>query len=184
MAGKVRLGTKCPSSCGADVGWHISCTCSSGLAELAFFVSFFLLWCVYVCVPSLSLSLSIILSFLPFPLLFIILKRSPSPPQSTFSAGSLNTVHPHCAVACYNTCAHVKDPVVHVRVRWIRETLKTPNMHRRLGSATLSHLAFPGKGNPNFPWEKSHWDNTVVKSKKKKERKKSKSRTSSHGCPE
>ena len=35
-------------------------------------------------------------------------------------------------------------------------------MHRRLGSATLSQLAFPGERNPNFPWEKSHWDNTVV----------------------
>ena len=22
----------------------------------------------------------------------------------------------------------------------------------------------PGKSNPIFPWEKSHWDNTVVKS--------------------
>ena len=39
-------------------------------------------------------------------------------------------------------------------------------MPRRLGSATLSYLAFPGESNPNFPWEKSHWDNTVVKSKK------------------
>ena len=36
-------------------------------------------------------------------------------------------------------------------------------MHRRLGNATLSQLAFPGEGNPNFPWEKSHWDNTAVK---------------------
>ena len=25
-----------------------------------------------------------------------------------------------------NICAHVKDPVVHVRVRWIMETLKHP----------------------------------------------------------
>ena len=41
---------------------------------------------------------------------------------------------------------------------------KTLSMHRRLGSATLSQLAFPGEGNPNFLWEKSHWDNTVVKS--------------------
>ena len=40
-------------------------------------------------------------------------------------------------------------------------------MHPRLGSATLSQLAFPGEGNPNFPWEKSHWDNTVVEKKKK-----------------
>ena len=36
-----------------------------------------------------------------------------------------------------------------------------------LGSATLSQLAFPGESNPNFPWEKSQWDNTVVKKKKK-----------------
>ena len=45
------------------------------------------------------------------------------------------------------------------------ETLKHPAcMHRRLGSATLSQLAFPRESNPNFPWEKSHWDNTAVKS--------------------
>ena len=41
-------------------------------------------------------------------------------------------------------------------------------MHLRLGSATLSHLAFPGKGNLNFPWEKSHWENTVEKVKVKR----------------
>ena len=33
---------------------------------------------------------------------------------------------PPCAVACINICAHVRDPVVHVRVRWIMETLKHP----------------------------------------------------------
>ena len=32
-------------------------------------------------------------------------------------------------------------------------------MHRRLVSATV---AFSGESNPNFPWEKSHWGNTVV----------------------
>ena len=41
-------------------------------------------------------------------------------------------------------------------------------MHLKLGSVTLSQLAFPREGHPNFPWEKSHWDNTVVKSIKKK----------------
>ena len=41
---------------------------------------------------------------------------------------------------------------------------KTPSMHRRLGNATLLQVAFPGEDNLNFPWEKSHWDNTVVKS--------------------
>ena len=33
---------------------------------------------------------------------------------------------PPCAIACIYICAHVKDPVVHVRVRWIMETLKHP----------------------------------------------------------
>ena len=70
-----------------------------------------------------------------------------------------------CNRPCIYICPYVKDPVVYVRVRWIMETLKTPSLHRRLGSATLSQLAFPGEGNPNFPWEKSHWDNTVFKSK-------------------
>ena len=38
-------------------------------------------------------------------------------------------------------------------------------MHPRLVSATLSQLAFPWEDNPDSPWEKSHWDNTFVKSK-------------------
>ena len=42
---------------------------------------------------------------------------------------------------------------------------KTPSMQRRLGSATLSRLVFPRESNPNFPWEKFHWDNTVLKKK-------------------
>ena len=42
------------------------------------------------------------------------------------------------------------------------------SMYSRLGSATLSQLAFSGERNPNFPWEKSHWDNTAVKSNNKK----------------
>ena len=44
---------------------------------------------------------------------------------------------------------------------------KSTSVHCRLGSATLLLLAFPGESNPNFPQEKSHWDNTV-KSKNKK----------------
>ena len=43
---------------------------------------------------------------------------------------------------------------------------KTPSMHRRLGSATLSQLAFPRECNPNVPWEKSQWDDIAVKRKK------------------
>ena len=42
------------------------------------------------------------------------------------------------------------------------ENTETPSMHRKFDSATLSHLVFPGESNPNFPWEKSQWDNTVV----------------------
>ena len=39
---------------------------------------------------------------------------------------------------------------------------KTPSMHRRLGSATLSQQDFPGENNPNIPWEKSQWYKTVT----------------------
>ena len=42
---------------------------------------------------------------------------------------------------------------------------ETPSMHRRLGSATLSQLAFPGESNSKFPWEKPQWGNTVVTKK-------------------
>ena len=49
---------------------------------------------------------------------------------------------------------------------------KTPGMHCRLGSTTLLQLAFPREGNQNFPWEKSHWGNPVVKSNNKKREKK------------
>ena len=73
-----------------------------------------------------------------------------------------------CTIACIDICAHVRDPVVHVRVRWIMETLKHLSMHCRLGGATLSQLAFPGESKPSFSWEKSYWDDTVAKSKVKK----------------
>ena len=33
---------------------------------------------------------------------------------------------PPCAITCIYICAHVEDPVVHVRVRWITEALKHP----------------------------------------------------------
>ena len=33
---------------------------------------------------------------------------------------------PLCAIACMYICAQVKDPVVHVRIQWIMETLKHP----------------------------------------------------------
>ena len=34
------------------------------------------------------------------------------------------SVHHPCGIAYINICVHVKDPVVHVRARWIMETLK------------------------------------------------------------
>ena len=47
---------------------------------------------------------------------------------------------------------------------------ETPSMHSRLGSANLSQLAFPGESNPNFPWEKFHWDNKVETKKSRIQR--------------
>ena len=44
-------------------------------------------------------------------------------------------------------------------------------MHRRLGSATLSQLAFYWESNPDFSWEKSVWDFKILKKKKKKKKK-------------
>ena len=63
---------------------------------------------------------------------------------------------------CINTCAHVKAPVVHVRLRWIMETRKHP-AYTVGWVAQLSQLALPRESNLNFRWERSHWDSTVVK---------------------
>ena len=78
-------------------------------------------------------------------------------PESTFSAPFDGVCTPPCAITrIIYICAHVKDPVVNVRVWWIMETLsKTPSMQPRMGSSTLLQLAFPREDNPNFPWEKS-----------------------------
>ena len=43
-------------------------------------------------------------------------------PETTFSFGYGVRTPP----VCIYICAHVKDPVVHVRIRWIMETLKHP----------------------------------------------------------
>ena len=66
------------------------------------------------------------------------------------------------ATACNNICAHIKGPVVHVRFWWIVETLKHPACTVG-GSATLSQLASPEESNLINLWEKSQWDNAVVK---------------------
>ena len=70
---------------------------------------------------------------------------------------------PPCAIACINICAHDKHPVVHVKSSVDYGHTKTPSMHCRLGSTSLSQLVFPGVGNPNFPWKKFQWDDAVEK---------------------
>ena len=72
-------------------------------------------------------------------------------PEPTFSVDSLMCVRiPLCAITCINICVHITDPVVHVRVQWIMETLKHPACTVGLGSATLLLLAVPGDSNQNF----------------------------------
>ena len=88
-------------------------------------------------------------------------------PQGTFNADSLTYDRELlCAIACINSCAHVKDPVVCVRVRWIIETLITQHA-RRFGSATLSQLASPRGKQPEFPTGKNLRE-TIQSEKKKK----------------
>ena len=58
---------------------------------------------------------------------------------------------PPCAIAYINICAHVEAPVVHVKSSVEYGNTKIPSMHRRLGSANLSQLAFSGESNLNFP---------------------------------
>ena len=44
---------------------------------------------------------------------------------------------------------------------------RTPSMHCRLGSTTLSQLPSPWESDLNFPWQESWWENTPVHLKKK-----------------
>ena len=60
---------------------------------------------------------------------------------------------PPSAIACiYDICAHVKDPVVHVRVRWIMETVKHPACTVGWIARLCRSWLFPGEGSPNFSW--------------------------------
>ena len=81
-----------------------------------------------------------------------------------------------CVCVCVCACVYMHMSVTKLDVRHIRcifvyvidgcsECIVCfVNMHHRLGSVNLVQLAFPGEGNPNFPWEKSHLDSKVVKS--------------------
>ena len=74
---------------------------------------------------------------------------------------------PLCAVTCINTCAHLKDPGVHVRVWWIIETLKHPACI--IGwVARLSQLAFPEEKPPKFPMGEIPLGQYSCKEKKEK----------------
>ena len=92
------------------------------------------------------------------------------------------SVHPRVQSHAFSICAHVRDVVVHVRVRWIMETLKQTSVHPRLGSATLSQPAFPGESNPNFPQEKSPRNNTVNKTKQSKKEQQRKKTSELENC--
>ena len=72
---------------------------------------------------------------------------------------------PVCNNMYLHICAHVKDPVVHVWVRWIMEILKHPACTIGWAVRLCRSWLSLGKGNSNFPWERSHWDNTVIKKK-------------------
>ena len=54
-----------------------------------------------------------------------------------------------------NICAQVKDLVLHVMSSADYGNTKTPSTHRRLGSTTLSQLAFSRESNLNFQREPS-----------------------------
>ena len=60
---------------------------------------------------------------------------------------------PPCAIACINICTHVQDPVVHVRVRWIMETLKHPARTQGWAAQLCRSWLSPGKTQPEFPLE-------------------------------
>ena len=57
---------------------------------------------------------------------------------------------PTSAIACVYICAHVKDPVVHVRVRWIMETLKHPACIQGWVALLCRSWLPPGKANRIF----------------------------------
>ena len=93
-------------------------------------------------------------------------------PESTFGADSLTvSVHPPCAIVCTNIRVHVKDPVVHVRVRWMMETRKYPACTAGWIARLCRSWFSPGKeSSPTLLREKSQWDKAVVFSTSRKDR--------------
>ena len=62
-----------------------------------------------------------------------------------------HTTTPSCAIACICICAHLKDPVVHVRVRSITETLKKKQHAPQVGLCDSVAAGFPRGRQPEFP---------------------------------
>lgn len=66
--------------------------------------------------------------------------------------------------------AHVKDPVVHVSVRWTTETLKTKiktnkqqlQQNRKKTQHTLE-VGFSRESDPDFQWEEPQWEINLLK---------------------
>ena len=61
---------------------------------------------------------------LPTQIRFPVAARDFSPRVNFQCRLSFGVRTPPCTIACIYICTHVKDPVVHIRVRWIMETLK------------------------------------------------------------
>ena len=92
--------------------------------------------------------------------------------KGIFSKSQILVLTLSCAIACINICVHVKDPVVHVRFRWIMDTLKHPactvGWVARLRRSWLSRgKATPISHGKNTIWD---WHNTVVEGIKKKKK--------------
>ena len=68
-----------------------------------------------------------------------------------------------CAIACIYICAHVRDPVVHARVRWIIKILKHPEYTLGWVTRLCRSLLSPGKATRFSHGSNPKQDNTVVK---------------------
>ena len=58
---------------------------------------------------------------------------------------------PPCSIACIHICAHVKDPVVGVRVRWIKEILNNTQHVPCVGQRDSVAAGFPRGKQLEFP---------------------------------
>ena len=71
---------------------------------------------------------------------------------------------PQSVIACTDICAHVKDPVVNVRVRWIRETLKHPVCTVGWVALLCRSWLSPGKAT-RFSYGRNLSNNIIVEKK-------------------